>query len=39
MWLPRLTMPIGIAALCFALAKTMLADFRAMMMPGADHPA
>jgi TRAP-type C4-dicarboxylate transport system permease small subunit len=39
LWLPRLTMPIGIAALCLALIKTMLADFRAMRAPDADRVA
>lgn len=34
LWIPQLTMPIGIAALCLALVKTMLADLRTAMSTG-----
>jgi TRAP-type C4-dicarboxylate transport system permease small subunit len=36
LWIPQLTMPIGIAALCLALMKTMLADLRVALTR--DHP-
>ena len=30
MWIPRLVMPIGMAALCIALARTIFATFKAL---------
>ena len=42
LWIPQLTMPIGIAAMCLALVKSILADLRPARTPDAvraDHPA
>lgn len=33
LWIPQLSMPIGIAALCIALTKSLLTDFRSAMTP------
>jgi TRAP-type C4-dicarboxylate transport system permease small subunit len=35
LWIPQLTMPIGIAALCLALAQSTLAELRMAMTPKA----
>jgi TRAP-type C4-dicarboxylate transport system permease small subunit len=44
LWIPQLSMPLGIAALCLALAKTMFAELRVAMAhdpspPPADRAA
>jgi TRAP-type C4-dicarboxylate transport system permease small subunit len=43
LWIPQLSMPLGIAALCLALAKTTLAELRLAMThdtsPAADRVA
>jgi len=35
LWIPQLTMPVGIAALCLALAKSVLAELRMAAAPDA----
>ena len=39
LWIPQLSMPLGIAALCLALAKTTLAELRVAMAHDASPPA
>jgi TRAP-type C4-dicarboxylate transport system permease small subunit len=33
LWIPQLSMPIGIAALCLALTKSLVIELKAAMMP------
>lgn len=35
LWIPQLAMPIGVAAMCFALVKSILADLRSARTPDA----
>jgi TRAP-type C4-dicarboxylate transport system permease small subunit len=43
LWIPQLSMPLGVAALCLALTKTMLGELRVAtardVPPPADHAA
>lgn len=39
LWIPQLTMPIGIAALCLALTKSMVIELKAAMTPEASARA
>ena len=36
LWLPRLAMPLGMAALCFALLRTIILDARHLLRTGLD---
>jgi TRAP-type C4-dicarboxylate transport system permease small subunit len=36
LWLPRLAMPLGMAALCFALLRTIIFDVRRLRRTGSD---
>ncbi len=38
LWIPQLSMPLGIAALCLALAKTMFAELRVAMAHNPSPP-
>ena len=38
LWIPQLSMPLGIAALCLALAKTMFAELRVAMAHDSSPP-
>jgi TRAP-type C4-dicarboxylate transport system permease small subunit len=39
LWIPQLTMPLGIAALCFALAKSILIELKAALTSSSSAPA
>ena len=39
LWIPQLSMPLGVAALCLALAETMLAELRVAMTHDASAPS
>jgi TRAP-type C4-dicarboxylate transport system permease small subunit len=39
LWLPQLAMPLGMAALCFALIRTLTLDVRRLQRTTAGHPA
>ena len=36
LWLPRIAMPLGMAALCFALLRTIILDVRRLRRTGSD---
>jgi TRAP-type C4-dicarboxylate transport system permease small subunit len=38
LWIPQLTMPIGVAAMCLALIKSIIADLRSARTGGAVRP-
>ena len=39
LWLPQLAMPLGMAALCFALMRTLALDLRRLQRTTGGHPA